>query len=114
MLAGDDRGKPAPLVWRQPLSYELQEGWIANRHLRHVQARLADQLADNLKTYGAVTTLAAAHLRGRRAAVLNVGDLPVYHGDGEGRWRQLAKDHTVLQGMLDRGEASLDQEYASI
>jgi hypothetical protein len=67
MLTGDDRGKPASLVWRQPLSSGLQEGWIANRHLRHVQARLADQLADqladNFKTYGAATILAVMRLQ---------------------------------------------------
>jgi len=47
MLAGDDRGKPASLVWRQALSSELQEGWIADRHSRHIQARLADNFKYN-------------------------------------------------------------------
>ena len=83
----------------------LQEGFVANRHVRRVQERLSDRLADHLKTYGAATTIAIAHVRGHRAAVLNVGDSRGYHADREGRWRRLSKDHTVLQGMIDRGEA---------
>ena len=92
----------------------LQDGFVANRHVRHIQAQLSDQLADNPKTHGAASTLAVAHVRGRRAAILNVGDSRVYRANREGQWRRLSKDHTVLQGMLDRGEASPDTEYASL
>ena len=92
----------------------LQEGFVANRHVRRVQERLSDRLADHPQTYGAASTLALAHVRGQRAAILNVGDSRVYHADREGRWRRLSKDHTVLQGMIDRGEASPDKEYASL
>jgi len=91
-----------------------QEGFVSARHLRHVQTRLADQLADNPKTYGAATTIAVAHIRSHRAVVLNVGDSRVYHADREGRWQRLSKDHTVLQGLIDQGKASPDKEYASI
>ena len=55
-----------------------------------------------------------AHVRGQRAAILNVGDSRVYRVNREGRWRRLSEDHTVLQGMIDRGEASPDTEYASL
>ena len=82
--------------------------------MRQAQARLAEKLADHPKTFGAATTLAVAHVRGQRAAILNVGDSRVYQVSREGRWRRLSKDHTVLQGMIDRGEASPDTEYASI
>lgn len=92
----------------------LQDGFVANRHVRHIQAQLSDQLADNPKTHGAATTLAVAHVRGRRAAILNVGDSRAYRANRDGQWRRLSKDHTVLQGMLDRGEASPDTEYASL
>ena len=92
----------------------LQEGFVANRHLRRVQAQLSDKLADNLKTYGAASTVAVAHIRGQRAAILNVGDSRVYRVSREGQWRRLSKDHTVLQDLLDRGEASPDTEYASL
>lgn len=90
------------------------EGFVSARHLRHAQTRLAGQLADNPKTYGAATTIALAHIRSPRAVVLNVGDSRVYHADREGRWQRLSKDHTVLQGLIDQGKASPDKEYASI
>ena len=92
----------------------LQEGFVAHRHVRQVQARLAECLANHRRTYGAASTLAVAHVRGQNAAILNVGDSRVYQVNREGRWRRLSKDHTVLQGMLDRGEASPDAEYASV
>ena len=92
----------------------LQDSFVANRHVRQVQARLSDRLADNPETRGAASTLAVAHVRGRRAAILNVGDSRVYRANRAGRWWRLSKDHTVLQGMIDRGEASPDTEYASL
>ncbi|HHW77559.1 MAG TPA: serine/threonine-protein phosphatase [Xanthomonadaceae bacterium] len=92
----------------------LQEGFVANRHVRQVQTQLSDKLADNPETRGAASTLAVAHVRGHRAAILNVGDSRVYRANREGRWRRLSTDHTVLQGMIDRGEASPDTEYASL
>ena len=92
----------------------LREGFVANRHVRLVQARLSDKLAGNHETYGAVSTLAVAHVRSYRAAILNVGDSWVYRASREGQWRRLSKDHTVLQDLLDRGEASPDTEYASL
>lgn len=92
----------------------LQDGFVANRQVRQVQARLSDRLADHPKTYGAASTLAVAHVRGRRAAILNVGDSRVYRANREGQWWRLSKDHTVLQDLIDRGEASPDTEYASL
>jgi serine/threonine protein phosphatase PrpC len=92
----------------------LQDGFVANRHVRRAQARLAERLGGHRETYGAASTLAVAHVRGQHSAILNVGDSRVYQVNGEGRWRRLSKDHTVLQGMIDRGEASQDAEYASV
>jgi len=92
----------------------LQEGFVANRHVRQVQARLSDRLADNPDTRGAASTLAVAHVRGHRAAILNVGDSRAYRANRAGGWWRLSKDHTVLQDLIDRGEASPDTEYASL
>jgi serine/threonine protein phosphatase PrpC len=92
----------------------LQDGFVANRHVRRAQARLAERLGSHRKTYGAASTLAVAHVRGQHSAILNVGDSRVYQVNQEGLWRRLSKDHTVLQGMIDRGEASPDAEYASV
>ena len=76
----------------------LQDGFVANRHVRRAQARLAECLGSHRKTYGAASTLAVAHVRGQESAILNVGDSRVYQVNREGRWRRLSKDHTVLQG----------------
>lgn len=92
----------------------LQEGFVANRHLRQVQERLADRLAVRPQTFGTASTIAVAHIRGQRAAILNVGDSRVYYSNGEGQWRRVSKDHTVLQGMIDQGLASPDVEYSSV
>lgn len=90
----------------------LQDGLVANRHLRQVQERLAEQLADHPQTAGSATTMVAAHLRGQQAAVLNVGDSRAYQVNAEGQWRRLTKDHTVLQGLIDQGLASPEIEYS--
>lgn len=74
----------------------LRDGFVANRHLRRVQEWLTDRLAGHLNTCGAASTLALAHIRSRRAAILNVGDSRVYHANRQGQWWQLSKDHTVL------------------
>lgn len=66
------------------------------------------------QVYGAASTLAVAHVRGQHSAILNVGDSRVYQVNREGRWRRLSKDHTALQGMIDRGEALPDAEYPSV
>ncbi len=92
----------------------LRDGFVANRHVRRAQARLAERLGGHRKTYGAASTLAVAHVRGQNSAIINVGDSRVYQVNQEGRWRRLSKDHTVLQGMIDRGQASPDAEYASV
>ena len=90
----------------------LQDGLVANWHLRQVQEQLAEQLADHPQTVGSATTIVVAHLRGAQAAVLNVGDSRAYQVSAAGQWRRLTKDHTVLQGLIDRGLASPEIDYS--
>ena len=52
---------------------------------------------------GMGTTLVAALVRGRKATVVNVGDSRAY-GINENGIRQLTKDHSLVQMMVDRGE----------
>jgi len=93
----------------------LQDGgFITGWHLRRVQEHLAQRLAHQRESYGAASTLALAQVRGRRAVILNIGDSRVYRTTGDGQWQRLSKDHTVLQGLIDCGKASPDQEYASL
>ena len=69
----------------------LQDGFVANRHVRRAQARLAERLGSHRKTYGAASTLAVAHVRGQNSAILNVGDSRVYQVNREGRWCRLSR-----------------------
>lgn len=91
-----------------------QDGLVSTKVVRYVHGRLCQRLAGHRRTHGAATTLAVVHMSEDRLAVLNVGDSRVYHADATGHWCRLSKDHTVLQGMMDRGEASAGTEYASI
>ena len=54
---------------------------------------------------GMGTTLVAAVIRPRMAAIINVGDSRAYGIDNQGI-RQLSKDHSLVQMMVDRGELS--------
>ena len=52
---------------------------------------------------GMGTTLVAVMVRGRKATVVNVGDSRAYHV-GKGGIRQVTKDHSLVQMMVDRGD----------
>ena len=54
---------------------------------------------------GMGTTLVAALIRGCRATVVNVGDSRAYKVDSDGI-RQITRDHSLVQMMVDRGELS--------
>lgn len=57
---------------------------------------------------GMASTLAAVVVQGPRVTAFNAGDSRIYLVS-RGQARQLSKDHTALQGMLDRGEISPSQ-----
>ncbi len=52
---------------------------------------------------GMGTTLVAVLIRGRQATVIHVGDSRAYH-IGEDGIRQLTRDHSLVQLMVERGE----------
>ena len=56
--------------------------------------------------------MAAAWLK-ERCTVLSVGDSRAYRIAADGTWKQLTHDHTILNAMIDRGEANPETEYAS-
>lgn len=86
---------------------------VDGRVIRKVHAELCRRMADHPRTRGSATTIALAHIDERQLRVLNVGDSRVWLRRGNGEVSMLSKDHTVLQGLIDRGEASADIEYAS-
>ena len=62
-----------------------------------------DQAAQFEEFDGMGTTLVAALVRGKKATVVNVGDSRAY-GIGRDGIRQITKDHSLVQMMVDRGE----------
>lgn len=54
---------------------------------------------------GMGTTLVAVLIRGKKATVVNVGDSRAYGIDRNGI-RQITKDHSLVQMMVDRGDLS--------
>ena len=62
-----------------------------------------DQAAQIEEFDGMGTTLVAALVRGKKATVVNVGDSRAY-GIGRDGIRQITKDHSLVQMMVDRGE----------
>ena len=62
-----------------------------------------DQAVQFEEFEGMGTTLVAALIRGKKATVVNVGDSRCYGIDRTGI-RQLTKDHSLVQMMVDRGD----------
>lgn len=81
--------------------------------VRRVHGQLCDRYARG-RTFGSSTTLMAAHVNGTHCVVVNVGDSRAYHVDGEGRWQQLSRDHTVLERLISEGKAERGTQYAKL
>ncbi len=64
-----------------------------------------DQASQFEEFDGMGTTLVAALIRGRKVTLVNVGDSRGY-GITENGIRQITKDHSIVQLMVDRGELS--------
>ena len=93
---------------------EVKRSWTAGMKISEIEQMLqsAVKLA-NFTVYdqsmqfedfdGMGTTLVAVLVRGRHATVVNVGDSRAYLVDRNGI-RQLTKDHSLVQMMVERGE----------
>lgn len=66
-----------------------------------------DQSAQFEEFDGMGTTLVAVLVQGRKATVVNVGDSRAYLIDRNGI-RQITKDHSLVQLMVDRGELTAE------
>lgn len=95
------------------LANEIAQGAKLNTPtIRKVHGCLCDALAKG-KTFGSSTTIAAVSCFGDRCVAVSVGDSRVYRIDARGTWQQISRDHTILNNMIDRGEADSQTEYAS-
>lgn len=93
---------------------DCMDGLMTGRHVRAVQHKLSASLAGNRQSYGASTTIVAAHIVDNRLSVLNVGDSRAYLRHASGEIRQLSRDHTELERLRDEGLLVDGQEYASM
>jgi len=66
-----------------------------------------DQAAQFEEFDGMGTTLVAALIRKQKATIVNVGDSRAYFIDRSGI-RQITKDHSLVQFMVDRGELTAE------
>lgn len=112
-IASSPFAERASRVVLESLASEISNEANFNTQLiRRVHGRMCDALAKG-HTFGTSTTLTAIELRPHECRVLSIGDSRAYCISAQGVVRQLTRDHTVLNGMIDRGEADAQTEYAS-
>lgn len=112
-VASSPMAQRASRVVLESLAAEMSSGADFDvRTIRRVHGRLCDALAKG-KTFGSSTTLAAMECQHSQCKVLSIGDSRVYRISAAGEWQTLTRDHTVLNAMIDRGEADAHTEYAS-
>ena len=93
--------------WKHGLSEERIDQILQNA-AKLANFTVFDQAQQFEEFYGMGTTLVAALVHGKKATIIHVGDSRAYAITREGI-RQLTKDHSVVQMMLERGELTLEQ-----
>ncbi|WP_310961708.1 PP2C family protein-serine/threonine phosphatase [Nocardioides terrisoli] len=90
----------------RPPGNDATEQLVSAVHRAHT--RLADLVADNPELDGTSTTATVALFDGAQVILAHVGDSRAYllH---EGELRQLTKDHTFVQSLVDEGRITDDE-----
>ena len=113
-MGGAKSGNIASTLAVDVFVQEVRRFWMANSTQEKINQMLqsAVKLA-NFTVYdqaqqfeefdGMGTTLVAVLVRGRKATVVNVGDSRMYIANEDGI-RQITRDHSLVQMMVDRGE----------
>ena len=113
-MGGAKSGNIASSLAVDVFSQEIQRTWTPNMEwdkadqMMKSAVKLAnftvyDQARQFEEFDGRGPTLVAALIRGRKVSVVNVGDSRAYRISQNGI-RQITKDHSVVQMMVDRGE----------
>lgn len=121
-MGGAKSGNVASSLAVDVFSQEIQRTWTPNMEWDRADQMLKnavklanftvyDQAAQFEEFSGMGTTLVAALVRGRRVSIVNVGDSRAYVINQKGI-RQITRDHSVVQMMVDRGE--LTPEMAKV
>ena len=118
-MGGAKSGNIASTLAVDVFVQEVRRFWMANSTQEKINQMLqsAVKLAnftvyDQAKQFeefdGMGTTLVAVLIRGRKATVVNVGDSRMYLANDDGI-RQITRDHSLVQMMVDRGELTSEQ-----
>ena len=113
-MGGAKSGNIASTLATDVFVQEIKRSWSASMDREKLDRMLRgavklanftvfDQAAQFEDFTGMGTTLAAVLVRGMDATVVNVGDSRVY-AVGTGGIRQLSRDHSLVQMMVERGE----------
>ncbi len=113
-MGGAKSGNVASSLAAEVFVDEIRRSWKPTQdqdridHMLLSAAKLAnftvfDQARQFEEFDGMGTTLVAALIRGKKATILNVGDSRAY-GINEDGIRQITRDHSLVQLMVDRGE----------
>ena len=117
-MGGAKSGNIASSLAVDVFSQEIQRTWTANMEwdkadqilksaVKLANFTVYDQAMQFEEFDGMGTTLVAAFIRGRKASIVNVGDSRAYRINQNGI-RQITKDHSVVQMMVDRGELTAE------
>ena len=118
-MGGAKSGNIASTLAVDVFVQEVRRFWMANSTQEKINQMLqsAVKLAnftvyDQAKQFeefdGMGTTLVAVLIRGRKATVVNVGDSRLYLANEDGI-RQITRDHSLVQMMVDRGDLTAEQ-----
>lgn len=113
-MGGAKSGNIASTLAVEVFAEEIRRSWVKNMdddrvdQMMRSAVKLAnftvfDQAAQIEEFSGMGTTLVAVLLRGKKATLVNVGDSRAY-GINRNGIRQITKDHSLVQLMVDRGD----------
>lgn len=117
-MGGAKSGNVASTLALDVFSQEIQRTWTTNMEwdktdqimknaVKLANFTVYDQAMQFEEFSGMGTTLVAAFLRGRKVSIVNVGDSRAYVINQKGI-RQITRDHSVVQMMVDRGELTAE------
>ena len=117
-MGGAKSGNVASSLAADVFSQEIERTWTPNMEWDKADQMLKsavklanftvyDQASQFEEFSGMGTTLVAALVRGRRVSFVNVGDSRAYIINQKGI-RQVTRDHSVVQMMVDRGELTAE------
>lgn len=105
-LAVDVFSQEIQRTWNPSMEWDKTDQMMKNA-VKLANFTVYDQAMQFEEFSGMGTTLVAALVRGNRVSLINVGDSRAYVINQKGI-RQITRDHSVVQMMVDRGELTAE------